>query len=101
MCRTVNNSYCWQKKVYFEILLLKYFTLLIIVNGGYSEWSSFSICTKTGIGGIQKRERFCNNPSHKYGGADCFTLGFSIETRTCGAKPSLGNLVEVVMPEMF
>ncbi|XP_066015715.1 fibroblast growth factor receptor 1-A [Pocillopora verrucosa] len=40
------------------------------VNGGWNEWSPWSICTKT-VNGIQIRFRECSNPEPAYGGEHC------------------------------
>nr|XP_058956061.1 vascular endothelial growth factor receptor 3-like isoform X1 [Pocillopora verrucosa] len=40
------------------------------VNGGWNEWSPWSICTKT-VSGIQIRFRECSNPEPAYGGEHC------------------------------
>ncbi|XP_078342476.1 fibroblast growth factor receptor 1-A-like [Oculina patagonica] len=72
-------------------------------DGGWSEWSKWSICTKT-ISGIQTRTRECANPEPAHGGKHCsgtralvrecsnmsscheaFPLGFRV-----GKNPSLG-----------
>ncbi|XP_047133449.1 coadhesin isoform X2 [Hydra vulgaris] len=53
------------------------------VDGGYSEWSPFSSCSKSCDGGIQVRTRTCTNPSPMGNGKDCKDLGQSIEERQC------------------
>ena len=40
----------------------------ISVNGRWSKWGAFTVCTKTCGGGTRKRERRCNNPEPKNGG---------------------------------
>ena len=42
----------------------------LLVNGGWNEWSPWSICTKT-VSGIQIRFRECSNPEPAYGGEHC------------------------------
>ena len=44
------------------------------VDGGWSEWNSWSICTKP-VGGIQTRQRECANPEPAYGGKHCDGTG--------------------------
>lgn len=43
------------------------------IDGGWSEWSELSICSRTcGRGyGYKKKTRECNNPKPKNGGIDC------------------------------
>ena len=41
------------------------------VDGGWSKWSQWSICTKT-VSGIQTRIRECANPEPAHGGKKCY-----------------------------
>ena len=53
------------------------------VVGQWSEFGSWSGCTKTCGGGTQHRERTCNNPAPENGeGQNC--VGQATETQTCG-----------------
>ena len=45
-----------------------------MVDGGGSEWNSWSNCTKA-VGGIQKRKRDSTNPEPAYGGKHCDGTG--------------------------
>jgi len=40
------------------------------VDGGWSKWSQWSVCTKT-ISGLQARIRECVDPEPAYGGKKC------------------------------
>ncbi|XP_065657087.1 uncharacterized protein LOC136082288 [Hydra vulgaris] len=51
------------------------------VDGGFSDWSDFSPCTKTCGGGVQTRTRECDNPKPQTGGKDC--IGIKMETQGC------------------
>ncbi|XP_047127877.1 uncharacterized protein LOC100200589 [Hydra vulgaris] len=51
------------------------------IDGGFSDWSDFSPCTKTCGGGVQTRTRECDNPKPQNGGKDC--IGVKIETQGC------------------
>ena len=53
------------------------------VDGGYSEWSTFSECSLTCGEGVQGRERTCNNPAPKGKGKSCDHLGPTTETKKC------------------
>ena len=44
------------------------------VDGGWSEWNSWSICTKP-VGGIQTRKRECTNPEPGRCGKHCDGTG--------------------------
>ncbi|XP_047129589.1 uncharacterized protein LOC105843590 isoform X2 [Hydra vulgaris] len=41
------------------------------VNGGWTQWSSWSLCSQPCQDGIKKRYRSCTNPVPKYGGLQC------------------------------
>ena len=43
----------------------------ISVNGRWSQWGKFTVCTKTCGGGTRQRERRCNKPEPKNGGKMC------------------------------
>ena len=43
----------------------------IAVNGDWSQWSSWSECTRSCGVGSMKRHRSCTNPQPQYGGLDC------------------------------
>ena len=53
------------------------------INGGWSVWGSWSICSASCGEGYQVRVRYCNNPTPMYGGKDC--KGFAEERITCRA----------------
>ena len=55
--------------------------LTISVNGGWTNFGSWSECTKTCGKGLQTRTRTCTNPAPKYGGADC--TGNAEERKYC------------------
>ncbi|KAJ7351655.1 hypothetical protein OS493_036205 [Desmophyllum pertusum] len=54
---------------------------LVARDGGWGEWSSWTICDKGCDGGKKTRYRFCNNPFPLHGGADC--PGDRHETEDC------------------
>ena len=59
---------------------------LVAVDGGWSEWSRFSGCSQTCVGGLKSRTRECDNPSptDTDGGAAC--PGEYFETIECNTQ---------------
>jgi len=53
------------------------------VDGGFSNWSAYSTCTKTCGSGTQSRSRSCTNPSPAHGGKNCDIFGATNEIRYC------------------
>jgi len=51
------------------------------IDGGFSEWSTWTTCTKTCDGGMKERRRTCSNPFPQYGGSMCY--GYYIEEDSC------------------
>uniref|UniRef100_A0AAR2ITF6 Thrombospondin 1a n=1 Tax=Pygocentrus nattereri TaxID=42514 RepID=A0AAR2ITF6_PYGNA len=54
------------------------------VNGGWGPWSPWDTCSVTCGGGLQTRNRLCNNPVPKHGGKEC--VGDSKGTRLCNSQ---------------
>ena len=65
----------------------RYFILLSIVNGGYSNWTLNKPCSVSCGDGVEIWRRFCNNPEPKYVGHNCSGIGNSTELRNCRRKP--------------
>ena len=63
------------------------------VNGGYSDWSSWSACTATCGGGSRMRNRKCNNPAPANEGKTCFDqqLGSEMESEACNIEQCEGK----------
>ncbi|XP_060607592.1 uncharacterized protein LOC132759768 [Ruditapes philippinarum] len=60
-------------------------TTCTTVNGGWSNWGSYSSCPVTCGTGSVTRSRSCNNPTPAHGGTTC--SGSATETGTC-TKPA-------------
>ena len=61
---------------------------LILVDGGYSPWSSYSECSEPCGDGLMTRKRTCTNPSPAHGGKQC--QGASTEEKQCKVKECPG-----------
>ena len=57
------------------------------IDGNYSLWSNFSVCSKTCGNGTMERWRNCSSPLPKHGGKDCSFLGPAKEVRSCNLFP--------------
>ena len=67
-------------------------------DGGWTQWSSWSSCSKTCGVGSRTRTRTCTNPVPEGGGADC--VGPNNRTKSCNkfvcpgkAKNMFNNLI--------
>lgn len=88
------------KSIYMKIKLAKsacslnelyVFFDLLSVNGGWSNWSSYSHCSVSCGGGNQTRTRSCTNPAPSHGGHIC--VGKSVETATCNDHGCPSNVL--------
>ena len=61
------------------------FTFIFLAQGGYTEWSEWSECTKSCGVGEKNRTRNCTNPPPANGGLSCVDqgLGDAEETVAC------------------
>ncbi|XP_078312843.1 uncharacterized protein LOC144619278 [Crassostrea virginica] len=65
-------------------------TNLCPVDGAWSDWSSWSPCSKSCGEGHETKTRTCTNPAPEHGGKDC--PGDSKETRACIGCPAGSSL---------
>ena len=59
------------------------------VDGKFSTWSSWGVCSNQCGDGTQTRSRTCNNPTPAHKGNDC--QGNAQESQTCKLKECPGN----------
>ncbi|XP_053403518.1 thrombospondin-1-like isoform X2 [Mercenaria mercenaria] len=52
-----------------------------ITNGGWGSWTSWTSCSVSCNGGMQSRQRHCNNPKPSFGGNFCD--GIASDVRMC------------------
>ncbi|XP_078661399.1 semaphorin-5A-like isoform X2 [Branchiostoma floridae x Branchiostoma belcheri] len=55
------------------------------INGGWSEWSVWTCCSRTCGPAVKMRHRSCTNPAPQYGGRLC--VGYSQEHLVCNNPP--------------
>ena len=70
--------------IMFKIIPENFMIIFSIVNGGWSEWTSWSTC---GQNCQKSRSRLCNNPTPANGGSEC--SGENTEDMSCSG----GNCV--------
>ena len=55
------------------------------IDGNWSDWSSWTACSRKCAGGVKARERTCNNPEPSKGGKTC--EGEAEEEAACNEEP--------------
>ena len=63
---------------------LIYIILILLVDGGFSDWEEWGPCTAPCGGGDQTRPRRCDNPSPQFGGLDC--IGELSDCQRCNTE---------------
>lgn len=58
------------------------------MNGGWTEWSDWSGCSKTCDVGMKQRRRTCGNPTPAFGGKKC--IGQDVDSEYCDDLPPCG-----------
>ena len=58
--------------------------ILLIVDGGLTEWTQYTPCSKSCGNGVQIRYRYCANPYAQNGGKPC--NGDLEDTKACKVK---------------
>ncbi|XP_068698443.1 uncharacterized protein [Montipora foliosa] len=53
------------------------------IDGGYSEWTEWSVCSHTCGGGSAVRHRLCVNPPQQENGQFCDVIGPDVQTKQC------------------
>ena len=74
---------------FFQPTRLDLFLVILVVDGKWTVWGNWGICSLTCGGGVQDRSRTCTNPPPAFGGAQC--VGPSRSTRLCNDNPCPGN----------
>uniref|UniRef100_A0A8C2T6C8 ADAM metallopeptidase with thrombospondin type 1 motif 13 n=1 Tax=Coturnix japonica TaxID=93934 RepID=A0A8C2T6C8_COTJA len=77
------NKWCFKG----QCSSLKELNPMAVVHGQWSSWSPLSSCSRSCGGGVQIRQRFCNNPRPAFGGKEC--QGASIQAEMCNTQACL------------
>lgn len=72
---------------------LRRHAFFISVDGNFSHWSFWSLCSVTCGGGIRRRKRMCDHPSPKYGGKDC--PGKRLDVQDCNASKTCPGVYKI------
>ena len=70
-----------------------------LVNGGLTNWTPFTSCSKSCGKGSQERTRTCTNPPPQHGGDDC--VGGLKESRECKIKECPGIILYLEIPYQY
>ena len=74
----------------FDVALLLMFCISpVLVDGGWGEWSGWSVCSKSCGGGVTSRFRVCDNPPPNDKGKPC--NGTSNEEKSCNRHSCPGE----------
>ena len=75
---------------------------MLPIEGGFSEWSDWSVCSATCGLGEQYKRRSCTNPKPSFDGRNCSSLGSTEEVRSCNITSCPGKtLCRKLFPEIF
>ena len=64
------------------------------MNGGWSGYGDWGVCSQTCGGGTQSRTRTCSNPNPQHGGADCGND--HTETRECNTQDCPSKVIDLI-----
>ena len=72
------------------------------IDGLYTPWSEWSVCSDTCGNGVQIRSRSCTAPPQRNGGMDCSQFGPPVEVKQCilGQCPRILPLLRNI-PRIF
>ena len=71
------------------------YRILILVHGGWTEWTVWSTCSESCGGGVRQKERTCSNPKSAYGGEEC--SGYRLLKQRCNKFPCPGWFIHTYM----
>ena len=92
-CAKWNRNFVYSKRVIlhkFLTLILLFITFDFLVDGNFSEWSNWTICSVTCSKGVKRRTRTCTNPS-PFNGANC--TGNYTEQKVCDQGQCPGTIM--------
>ena len=75
----------------YSIYLNHIITSKLIVNGGWTDFGDWGVCSETCESGFRVRTRTCTNPAPSGGGENC--VGSATEAEVCVDQPCPGSVV--------
>lgn len=63
------------------------------MNGNFTDWSTWSSCSRSCGAGVKERSRDCTSPAPQYGGKNCSAFGAAKETVHCNLLQCPGTLL--------
>ena len=92
----ISNALHFPSAFFVVVVEVVVVVVAVAVTGGWSEWTPWTECAANGGqrcgSGFQKRERFCNRPSPKWGGDYCKGQPFQKNKCTMHCKGTLISL---------
>ena len=76
-------------------MLQLFYNYVVVVDGGWGDWSEFSACSASCGDRSEQRTRNCDNPAPQNDGSDC--QGSGTETRVCTEKACPGMLFTIMI----
>ena len=80
--------------LYFYSVRVFMLYFCVTVDGGWTQWSSWSSCSRSCGVGSRIRTRTCTNPAPKGGGAGC--VGAASNTESCNTIACPGEIKELL-----
>ena len=69
-----------------------FFIVFVLVHGGFSTWSDWSLCDKTCGGGTRFKSRHCDSPPPQNEGNECVGEKFTQEECNVQFCPCKNNI---------
>ena len=74
------------------------YAFLLLVNGGWGDWTDWVACAVSCGGADQGRTRVCDKPAPQFGGTDCTVDGSKAsDTQRCNENPCPSKLTIILV----
>ena len=72
-----------------------FYNYIVVVDGGWGDWSEFTACSASCGNGSIQRTRNCDKPAPQNNGSDC--QGAGIETNVCTETACQGMFTVIIL----